>query len=186
LHKEALMNPRARVEKRVVYPVGREEVWAAITRPEELSRWFGMEVVSLDLRPAGCIVFQDGGGTSRRALVEEVEPPCRFVFRWLPTPAGGPARDPGSRVDFFLEEVPGGTALTVVETPSLAVGEMIPMVGPVFLAGSMPDPVGAPPRIKVGVPPGRGMVEVPPGREWVPEFAPELARGWRQEMALSG
>ena len=29
---------RARVEKQVVYPVGREEVWAAITRPEELSR----------------------------------------------------------------------------------------------------------------------------------------------------
>jgi len=177
------------VEKRVVYPVGREEVWAAITRPEELSRWFGMEVVSLDLRPAGRIVFKDGGGTSRRALVEEVKPPCRFVFRWLPAPAGGPARDPGSRVDFFLEEVPGGMALTVVETPSLAVGEMIPMVGPVFLAGSMPDPVGAPARIKVGVPLGQERVEVPPGREWAPEFllelAPELARGWCQEMALS-
>jgi uncharacterized protein YndB with AHSA1/START domain len=156
LQKEALMNPRARVEKRVVYPVGREEVWAALTRPEELSRWFGMEVVSLDLRPAGRIVFQDGSGRSRRALVEEVEPPCRFVFRWLPTPAGGPARDPGSRVDFFLEEVDEGTALTVVETPSLAVGEMIPMVGPVLLAGPMPDPAGAPPRIMVGVPRNQG------------------------------
>src|SRR5437870_5111647 len=178
------MNPmrsRARVERRVVYPVGREEVWAAITRPEELSRWFGMEVVSLDLRPAGRIVFKDGGGTSRRALVEEVEPPWRFVFRWLPAPAGGPGRDPGSRVDFSLEEVPGGTALTVVETPSLAVGEMIPMVGPVFLAASMPappDPLGAPPRIKVGVPLGQEKVGVPPGREWSPEWAPELARGW--------
>src|SRR5882757_7231640 len=61
LHKEELMHPRARVEKRIVYPVGREEVWAAITRPEELSRWFGMEVVSLDLRPAGRVVFKDGG-----------------------------------------------------------------------------------------------------------------------------
>src|SRR5712691_5632926 len=177
------MNRRARVEKRVVYPVGREEVWAAITRPEELSRWFGMEVVSLDLRPAGRIVFRDGGGTSRRALVEEVEPPWRFVFRWLPAPAGGPGRDPGSRVDFSLEEVPGGTALTVVETPSLAVGEMIPMGGPVFLAGSMPDPpdpIGAPPRIMVEVPPERGW-----GREWTPELEPELEQGWAQEMALS-
>ena len=176
------MNPRARVEKRVVYPVGREEVWAAITRPEELSRWFGMEVVSLDLRPAGRIVFRDGGGTSRRALVEEVEPPCRFVFRWMPTPAGGPARDPGSRVDLLLEEVPEGTALTVVETPSLAVGEMIPMVGPVFLAGPVPDPVGAPPRIMVGVPgrPGwpREMAGVPLGQEMA-----GVPLG--QEMALS-
>jgi uncharacterized protein YndB with AHSA1/START domain len=141
------MHPRARVEKRAVYPASREEVWAAITRPEELSRWFGMEVVSLDLRPAGRMVFEDAGGTSRRALVEEVEAPCRFAFRWLPTPAGGMGRDPGSRVEFVLEEVPGGTALTVVETPSLAVGELIPMVGPVFLAQSMPDPIGAPPRI---------------------------------------
>ena len=52
-----------------------------------------------------------------------------------------------TRVEFVLEEVPGGTALTVVETPSLAVGEMIPMVEPVILARSMPDPIGAPPRI---------------------------------------
>jgi uncharacterized protein YndB with AHSA1/START domain len=163
LHKEALMNSRARVEKRAVYPVGREEVWAAITRPGELSRWFGMEVLSLDLRPAGRIVFEDAGGTSRRALIEEVAAPCRFAFRWLPTPAGAGGRDPGSRVEFVLEEVPGGTALTVVETPSLAVGEIIPMAGPVVVAGSlldprpdlrpdprpdsMPDPLGAPPRI---------------------------------------
>jgi len=78
-------------------PVGREEVWAAITRPEELSRWFGMEVVSLDLRPAGPHRLQGRRRHVAPALVEEVEPPCRFVFRWLPTPAGGPARDPGSR-----------------------------------------------------------------------------------------
>src|SRR5438309_8226339 len=119
------MRSRARVEKQVVYPVGPEEVWAAITRPEELSGWFGMEVVSLDLRPAGRIVFKDAGGTARRALVEEVEAPSRFAFRWLPGPAAGLALDPGSRVEFVIEEVPGGTALTVVETPSLAVGEMI-------------------------------------------------------------
>jgi uncharacterized protein YndB with AHSA1/START domain len=147
LHKEELMHPRSRVEKRIVYPVGREEVWAAITRPEELSRWFGMEVVSFDLRPAGRMVFNDAGGTSRRALIEEVKPPLRFAFRWLPSPGGRSGGDPGSRVEFVLEEVPGGTALTVVETPSLAVGEMIPMAGPVILAGSMPDPIGAPPRI---------------------------------------
>ncbi|MEA2591555.1 MAG: hypothetical protein QOD62_1386, partial [Actinomycetota bacterium] len=61
--------------------------------------------------------------------------------------AGGPARDPGSRVEFVLEEVVEGTALTVVETPSLAVGELIPMAGPVVTGSPMPDPIGAPPRI---------------------------------------
>ena len=80
------MYTRARVERQAVYPVGREEVWAAITRPQELSRWFGAEVVSLDLRPAGRIVVRDAGGASRRALIETVEAPRRFAFRWLPAP----------------------------------------------------------------------------------------------------
>src|SRR5258708_23307162 len=97
-----------------------------------------MEVVSLDLRPAGRVVFKDGGGTSRRALVEEVEPPCRFVFRWLPTPAGGAARDPGSRVDFLLEEVPEGPALADVCAPAPAVGALIPMICPPVLATTAP------------------------------------------------
>ena len=141
------MYTRARVERKAVYPVGREEVWAAITRPQELSRWFGAEVVFLDLRPAGRIVFRDAGGASRRALIETVEAPHRFAFRWLPASGGSAGGDPGSRVEFVLEEVVEGTALTVVETPSLAVGEMIPMVGPVVIAGTMPDPIGAPPRI---------------------------------------
>ena len=87
------MDSKARIEKRAVYPVGRREVWAAITKPDELSRWFGSEVVALDLRP-------------------------------------------------------GGTALTVVETPWVPVGEPV-HVAPVIAGapGSMPDPPGAPPRI---------------------------------------
>src|SRR5438132_838455 len=92
------MDSRARIEKRAVYPVGRREVWAAITRPEELSRWFGSEVVALDLRPGGRIVFRDGSGESHRALVEVVEAPSRFAFRWLPAPVrAGSDRRPGSR-----------------------------------------------------------------------------------------
>lgn len=146
------MHPRARVEKRVVYPVGRAEVWAALTRPAELSRWFGAEVASLDLRPAGRMVVRHPDGSSRRALVETVDAPSRFAFRWLPAPAGSAGADPGSRVEFLLEEVEEGTALTVVETPSLAVGELLPMrgtemAGPVFTRAGVPDPAGSPPRI---------------------------------------
>ena len=151
------MDSKARIEKRAVYPVGRREVWAAITKPEELSRWFGSEVVALDLRPGGRIVFRDGSGESHRALVEVVEAPARFAFRWLPAPVrAGSERRPGSRVEFNLEEVPEGTALTVVETPWVPVGEPV-HVAPVFVGvpGSLPDPPTAPPRImlraRVGV-----------------------------------
>src|SRR6266581_2292425 len=85
----AVMDAKARVEKRVVFPVGRREVWAALTRPDELSSWFGIDVVSLELRPAGRIVFRGADGASRRALVEIVDEPARFAFRWLPALAGG-------------------------------------------------------------------------------------------------
>ena len=68
----------------------------------------------------------------------------------------GSERRPGSRVEFILEEVPEGTALTVVETPWVPVGEPV-HVAPVFVGvpGSLPDPPTAPPRImlraRVGV-----------------------------------
>ena len=142
------MDARARVEKRVVFPVGRREVWAALTRPDELSSWFGIDVVSLELRPAGRIVFRGADGASRRALVEIVDEPARFAFRWLPALAGGRFdRSPGSRVEFVLKEVPEGTALTVVEAPWVLVGEIVRMAAPVIVEGTLPDPLGAPPRI---------------------------------------
>jgi uncharacterized protein YndB with AHSA1/START domain len=149
------MDSKARIEKKAVYPVGRWEVWAAITKPEELSRWFGSEVVSLDLRPGGRIVFRGPGGESHRALVEVVEAPVRFAFRWLPAPVrAGSQRTPGSRVELVLEEVPGGTALTVVETPWVPLSPPAPVHaapviigGPGSMPGSLPDPPGAPPRI---------------------------------------
>jgi uncharacterized protein YndB with AHSA1/START domain len=151
------MDVRTRIEKRAVYSVGRWEVWAALTRPEELSRWFGSEVVSLDLRPGGRIVFRDADGGPHRALIEVVEAPARFAFRWLPAPVrAGSQRSPGSRVELLLEEVPGGTALTVVETPWVPLGDPVhpapivvgaPGSYPGSHPGSPPDPPGAPPRI---------------------------------------
>lgn len=138
------MDTRAKVERRVVFPVGPWEVWAALTRPEKLSEWFGEEVVTLDLRPGGRLEFRDAGGRLRRAIIEVVDAPERFAFRWLPVrvaPDGGvPERAPGSRVEFVLHPDGGGTALTVVEAPPDALpipGERIPSAGPII--------VGAPP-----------------------------------------
>jgi uncharacterized protein YndB with AHSA1/START domain len=46
--------------------------------------------------------------------VEEVSPPSRFSYRWEPsqTPSGGPT----TLVAFELEEIPGGTRLSLVES----------------------------------------------------------------------
>jgi uncharacterized protein YndB with AHSA1/START domain len=93
-------------------PAAREEVWAAITEPEQISKWFGTET-ELDLRAGGEGVFR-WDDTEVRVTVEEVSPPSRFSYRWEPsqTPSGGPT----TLVAFELEEIPGGTRLSLVES----------------------------------------------------------------------
>jgi uncharacterized protein YndB with AHSA1/START domain len=91
-----------------------QEVWAALTVPERLSDWFGATALEVELRPGGRITFERGDAWWR-ALVEEVEPPRRFAFRWL-VREDQPATA-RTRVEFLLEPVEDGTRLTVRETP---------------------------------------------------------------------
>jgi uncharacterized protein YndB with AHSA1/START domain len=101
-----------RIERQMTFPAPREDVWAAITEPDQISRWFGTET-ELDLRPGGQGVFR-WDKTEVRVTVEEVDPPSRFSYRWEPsqTPSGGPT----TLVQFQLEEVEGGTRLSLVES----------------------------------------------------------------------
>ena len=89
-----------------------EDVWAALTQPERLSAWFGARAVEAELRPGGRITFEHGEAVWR-GLVETVDRPHAFAFRWLPRPDDPPARR--TRVEFRLEAIPGGTRLTVHE-----------------------------------------------------------------------
>ena len=112
------MASRDRIERVVVFPVSREEVWEALTEPEQLSVWLGAQV-ELDLKPGGSALFCEDDGDPMRAVVEEVDPPRRFAFRWR-----FPDNDPkqpsstprGTLVEFTLDEVPEGTQLTLVES----------------------------------------------------------------------
>ena len=59
------------------------EVWPAVTQSDEVSAWFGADA-QLDVRPGGRGVFRWPDGTERHVVVEDVEPPRRLSFRWLP------------------------------------------------------------------------------------------------------
>ena len=105
------------VEREVVVPAPPGLVWPALTRPEEISAWFGAEA-EIDVRPGGRGLFRWPDGTERAVVVEEVEPARKLAFRWLPfarTPAGDVVTLPPTRVEIALEEVPGGTRVSVVE-----------------------------------------------------------------------
>src|SRR5262245_66577161 len=108
------------IEREVVLPASLEEVWPAVSQSEQISAWFGA-VAQLDLRPGGRGVFRWPDGTERPVLVEEVEPPRRLAFRWLPfqrDAVEGVVPLPSTRVEITLHPVPGGTRGRVVEAPA--------------------------------------------------------------------
>jgi uncharacterized protein YndB with AHSA1/START domain len=112
LMKEDDVELQDRIERQMTFPLPREEVWAAITEPEQIRKWFGTET-ELDLRPGGEGAFR-WDNVEVRVTVEEVDAPSRFSYRWEPsnTPSGGPT----TLVQFDLEEVEGGTRLSLVES----------------------------------------------------------------------
>jgi uncharacterized protein YndB with AHSA1/START domain len=96
------------VTREVELPAPPDEVWEALTDPEKLEEWFATEV-ELEVRTGGVGVFRWGNGETRTAVVEEVDPPRRFGFRWAD------ADEAESEVLFELEETAGGTRVTVRE-----------------------------------------------------------------------
>ncbi len=114
-----------RIERELVIAAPPERVWAALTQPEQLGAWFGTSA-EVDLRPEGALTFTweptDASGGARHtnpAMIEVVDRPHRFVFRWRPF--GGyetlPLTEgPFTRVEFTLDDHPQGTRLRVVES----------------------------------------------------------------------
>ena len=108
------MNNVNRIEREMTFEVPREDVWAAITEPEQLGRWFGSSA-ELDLRPGGEGFFHwDDLDVTTKVTVEAVVPPERFSYRW--EPGGASEGGPTTLVEFTLEEIPGGTRLRLVES----------------------------------------------------------------------
>src|SRR3954451_9521197 len=65
----------------IAAPVDR--VWDLITRAEHVGRWFGDAGAEIDLRPGGLLSLTWRDHISYYARVEALEPPRRFVWRWL-------------------------------------------------------------------------------------------------------
>jgi uncharacterized protein YndB with AHSA1/START domain len=107
---------RSTIEREILLSVSCERVWSALTDGEQLSSWFGAQVV-VDARAGGSAIFRWPDGRERVATVEEVDPPHRLSFRWAPferTPNGARVL-PANRVEFTLENVEQGTLLRVTE-----------------------------------------------------------------------
>jgi uncharacterized protein YndB with AHSA1/START domain len=121
VRNQLVASPMDRVRRELMLPTGPDRVWSALTRPGEVSAWFGADVIELDPYPGGQVRFRWRDGWERGAVVEEVEVPRRWVFRWLPfsrTPEGETRLVASGRVEFVLEEAAEGTRLSVTEWSS--------------------------------------------------------------------
>jgi uncharacterized protein YndB with AHSA1/START domain len=93
------------VSREIEFPLPPDEVWEALTDPDQLEEWFANDV-ELDPREGGAGVFRWENGEERHATVTEVEPGRRLAFDW----------DDEGTVEFTLDDDPDGTRLVVVES----------------------------------------------------------------------
>ena len=109
------------IEREVVIEAPVEVVWATITEPDQISRWFA-DRVELEAKPGGqgTFVFEDRGvATTHTAglVVETVEAPTRFSFRWCHPEGEEPVPGNSMLVEFVLaSEGRERTRLRVVES----------------------------------------------------------------------
>jgi uncharacterized protein YndB with AHSA1/START domain len=97
------------VERETMVEASPEEVWEALTDEDRLEEWLAPDV-ELDPTEGGEIAVRDGDD-HRHGTVETVEEGERFAFTWS-RPGEGE-----SFVEFTIEALPGGSRVTVVETP---------------------------------------------------------------------
>lgn len=92
-------------------------VWRVVTEPEHIVRWFS-DTAELDLRPGGdgVLTFESQNHVAP-LVVDTVEPPTTFAFRWSAPEGEAPAPGNSTLVTFSLAaEGDGATRLSVVES----------------------------------------------------------------------
>ena len=103
------------IEREVLIEAPAEVVWRTITEPDQMSQWFA-DRVELVVEPGahGFMGFGDQGGP---VVVETVDPPTRFSFRWNHPRGEEPVPGNSMLVEFTLTpEGSGRTRLRVSES----------------------------------------------------------------------
>jgi uncharacterized protein YndB with AHSA1/START domain len=95
-------------------------VWAAVTEPEHISRWFGRaDFPSTDAGSSGTLTWDGYGSVPVR--IEAVDAPRSVTYRWANDDALGSLPSEVTPTNstvftFTLKPIEGGTQLTVVES----------------------------------------------------------------------
>src|SRR3984893_5505290 len=111
-----------RIEKEIVLRAPRSRVWRALANAEEFGAWFGMKLEGA-FAPGesikGLITRPGHELLTIEIAIERMDPESRLSYRWHPYPVESAvdySSEPTTLVEFQLDEVAGGTQLTVVES----------------------------------------------------------------------
>src|SRR5580693_6289690 len=98
--RESILMAGLGIAREVLIEAPAEVVWRTITEPDQMSQWFA-DRVELVVEPGshGYMGFGDQGGP---VVVETVDPPSRFSFRWNYPHGEKPVQGNSMLVDFTL------------------------------------------------------------------------------------
>jgi uncharacterized protein YndB with AHSA1/START domain len=122
-----------RIEKKVLLRAPHARVWQAISDAKQFGTWFGVEfdgpfvageritgrMTPTKVDPVVAKMQEPYAGMKFDYTVDRIEPMRVFSFRWHPfaiDPKVDYSGEPTTLVVFELEEVTGGTQLTITET----------------------------------------------------------------------
>jgi uncharacterized protein YndB with AHSA1/START domain len=118
-----MSSPTDRIERHITLKAPISRVWRALSNAEEFGKWFGVALSGKAMKVGetleGPATYPGYEHIVVRMQIERMEPERSLAWRWHPA-ANDPTKDysaePMTLVVFELEEVPGGTRLSVVES----------------------------------------------------------------------
>jgi uncharacterized protein YndB with AHSA1/START domain len=122
-----------RIQKQVLLKAAHARVWRAVSDAKEFGVWFGVEfdgpfvagahmkgrIVPTKVDAEAAKTQEPYAGFAFEITVERIDPMRSLSFRWHPfaiDPAVDYSSEPTTLVTFELEEVAGGTQLTITES----------------------------------------------------------------------
>ena len=111
-----------RIETRIEVTATRARVWRALADAEEFGRWFGMKLdgaFAVGRTVTGRLTSKSHENVTLEFEIVALEPERYFAYRWHPyamDPKVDYTKEPTTLVEFRLEEIASGTAVTIVES----------------------------------------------------------------------
>jgi uncharacterized protein YndB with AHSA1/START domain len=104
------------VQREIVIDAPIERVWNLVTTQENFAAWYAAGGAEIDLRPGGSMLMRWDEHGEFLAVVEVVEAPHRFVYRFAREPNQAPRPGNSTRAELVLEAIGSKTRVVVTET----------------------------------------------------------------------